>query len=59
MARSQRTRTTGNIMQQVGRMLSGGTSGTKAPARGRRTTRPDPRRRRSANGKGLLRRLLR
>jgi hypothetical protein len=56
MARSQRTRTAGNILQKVGRMLSGTSSSSRK--RGRRTTRPTTRKRGSTSGKSLLRRLL-
>jgi hypothetical protein len=55
MARSQRTKTAGNVLQKIGRMLSG-TSGNGTRRRGRRKTRRKSRR--SHSGKGLLRRLL-
>lgn len=58
MARSRRIKQAGNILQRVGRALSGKSSGTHP--RGARKTKPrQPRRERKNSGaKGLLRRLL-
>lgn len=57
MARSRNVKTAGNVLQRVGRALSGGQSTGRS--RGRRTRNSAPRgRRKPTSGKGLLRRLL-
>lgn len=61
MARSRNVRTAGNVVQRVGRALSGGSTTTRKGAprtRASRTTTRTPRRRTPKTGKGLLRRLL-
>lgn len=55
MASRGRKNTIGNILQKVGRALSGGSS--RGRRSGRTTTRTS-RRRTKSSGKGLLRRLL-
>jgi len=61
MARSRRKRTAGNVLQRVGRALSGGPATRTGPRRARppRTrARAHRGRRTPTTGKGLLRRLL-